>query len=305
MKPHDVIWCCSMGLLPLSLGAQQVTVTYSTAAPLQTAAYSHSLGQLQQQSVPANAVGPQFLHPMTQFAEASSTYGFIGNDSTWQMRTDVYEAAPSAAIANGEMLIEVTATSPVAARVDLLHSLTLSAGSQGPAFRIDFGDDGVVDVRETSTFANPFFVTLGPAPVRIRMAASLVQFGAGSIDLRFGIAVSPAQTQVVPLLPGCGGVPLYAGPTFEGNGVRFEWPSVPAVVLVIGVGLQPTPLPFAVASSCVLVPTPDLLVAPAPPAYGYTLPLPAALRPAMLFAQAVNVMSNCLAASNSFMVQAY
>jgi hypothetical protein len=87
--------------------------------------------------------------------------------------------------------------------------------------------------------------------------------------------------------------------------VQFYVMTTSPTVLVFGLAVQPIPLPFAIASSCLLVPRPDLLVPIVLPSTSYVLPLPPAVRPLTAFAQAIAVTPSGLAGSSSFTIQAY
>lgn len=296
----------ALPFLSTSLVAQQVSITFTTVTPLVTRAYSSTFNLLQSQSVPANQVGPQWLQTNVMGAQADSEYGIGGNGTTWHLRTECFEVAPSFAEASGEVLIHVTATSPVQASVELLHQLLLTAGSAAPAFRMDFGDDGTFEVTESSIGPVVHGALLGPTPLPIRVRASLLKVGNGTIDLALGIAVTPETAQVNSLAGGCAPASLFAYPVFAGSGVEFTVLAPGPIVLVLGLSLQPQPLPLAIASSCVLLPAPDLLVPMvAPPLPYFTLPLPAAVRPVTLFAQGVLVSAAGLGTTNSFSIVAF
>lgn len=297
-------------VLPLVLRAQDVSITFTTAAPLVARAYSSVSGQLQQQVVPGNQTGNQYLQPWNGNVTVLSEYGF-GQPSIWHVRAECYEAAPAFAQATGNVLVHVSATAPVAATIELVSGLTLTAGATGPAFSIDYGDDGLREITEAGAGTTVVSVQLGPTPIPIRLRADVDQIGNGTVDLSLGIRVLPATAAVYPLLPGCaagpiGPIGLFATPTFQGSGVQFYTMTASPAVLVFGLAVQPVPLPFPIASSCLLVPRPDLLVPVAVPTTGgYVLPLPQAVRPLTAFAQAIAVTPTGLAGSNSFTVQAY
>ncbi len=292
--------------LPASLTAQVVSVTFTTAAPLTARAYSATLGLLQQQIVPANQTGLQFLQPTAINAQALSEYGLTGNGTTWHVRAECYEVGPSFAQVMGEVLLHVSATAPVAASIDFVHELTLTAGATGPAFSIDFGDDGIFEVTESTSPTSGTGLLLDPTPFPIRLKAAVTQVGAGVVDLAFGIALAPATAQVNALAPGCAGAQLSAYPTYAGTGVEFTVLAPGPVVLVLGLGLQPQPLPLATAPSCLLLPAPDLLVPLVfPPLPYFTLPLPAAVRPVSVYAQGVLVSAAGLGTTNSFSIYAF
>jgi hypothetical protein len=65
---------------------------------------------------------------------------------SWRARAECHEAAPSFAQVTGDVLVHVSATAPVAATIELVRELTLTAGASGPAFSIDYGDDGLLEV---------------------------------------------------------------------------------------------------------------------------------------------------------------
>jgi hypothetical protein len=290
--------------------AQAVTATFVTATPVVTVAYSSALGQPPvQQVVPASTAGPQFLHSPSGNTEARSTwyeYAFATETQVaWQQRAEVQEGAPSFAVATGEILVDLVATSATPVTIQLSRMLTAGAGTVVPACSIDVGDDGIAEMTEaTSATTLVSSITLDVLPLRIRMRSHVSQIGQGSVDLSLLMRVLPNNSLVIsPVGVNCSLGLLEALPAFTGRGAQFKNPSGYPVVLVLGLDAQPLTAPLF-SAMCPLLPRPDALV-PLFAGQLFTLALPAAVRPVTLWAQGVTISSGPLLPTGGFWLSAW
>jgi len=290
--------------------AQSVTATFLTATPVVTLAYSSVLGQPPvQQTVPASTAGPRSLFSPSGSTEALSTwydYAFATETQVaWQQRAEVQEAAPSFAVATGEILVDLVATTATPVTIELVRQLTAGAGTVMPACSIDIGDDGIVEMTEaTSATLHIGSITLGVQPLRIRMRSHVSQMGLGAVDLFLMMRVFPNNSLVISAVGvNCSLGLLEALPAFSATGVQFRSPSAYPTVLVLGLDVQPLTAPLFPAT-CPLLPRPDAFF-PLLQGQTFTLALPAAVRPVTLWAQGVTVAPGPLLPTGGFWLSAW
>ncbi|HEX6812729.1 MAG TPA: hypothetical protein VF384_13970 [Planctomycetota bacterium] len=291
--------------------AQSVTATFATATPVATVAYSSVLGQPPvQQVVPASTPGPQFLSSPSGNTEARSTwfeYSFATETQVaWQQFAHVLEGGPSFAVATGQILVDLAATSATPVTIELSRVLTAGAGTVVPACSIDVGDDGAIEMTVgTTAVVSISSITLDVQPLRIRMRSHVSQTGQGMVDLELRMRVFPNNSLAIsPVGLGCAGAGLLvAVPAFAGTGVQFTSMLFDPVVLVLGIDVQPLTAPLFPAA-CPLLPRPDALV-PVFAGQPFTLALPAAVRPVTLWAQGVTVLPGQLLPTRGFWLHAW
>ncbi len=292
-------------LLACPAAAQSVSATLTTTTPVVAIASSSVLGASAQQSVPANTAGLQNLLVGSGGANAASSW-FESVFPTevqvsWLQQVGVQEPAPSFAGAGGELLFHLAAPVSTPVLVECSRLLGMTPGALAPACSIDIGDDGVVEMTGLTSASISALVVLGPQPLPIRLRSVVTQIGPGEVDLELRLRVVPQNSLVIsPVGAGCDGTTaLLAAPSFVGTGVRFQTVTQDPVVLVLGLGVQPTVLPAPFPLPCLLLPSPDLLVL-LMPGQDLTLPLPAAVRPVTLWAQGVALTAAALATTNGF-----
>jgi len=204
-----------------------------------------------------------------------------------------------------EVLIELTATAP--RPVDLTYSFGSAASSGTILFEVDMGDTGVFSPAANAVTLS---ATLSPQPYRIRIRAQShtpsvstqpIVLSAGYFNLDVTADNDLTLTKVI---QGCGGEAAF-GTVFPHNGIgirssNLALPFNAPMIAVLGLVAQPVPLPNVSMSPfpCLLYPRPDALIAYAPApvgssstSSGYSLPIPAAVRPFTFFVQAVEVGS--------------
>lgn len=219
-----------------------------------------------------------------------------------------------------EVVVELTATAP--RDVTLTYSFSSASNTGSVLFEVDMGDTGTF-----SPAANGLTLqrTLDTQPYRIRIRAQ--SFTPGSATQQFATSIGSFDLEVTPdnnlaitqAVAGCG-TEATVGPVFTstGIGIRAQNNNVPfnaPMVAVLGLQAQPAVLPNLSPSQlpCLLYPQPDALIAFAPTPIGststtsgYSLPIPAAVRPFSFFAQVVRVAGPTdLRTSDAYLINAF
>jgi hypothetical protein len=317
---HPALLLATLALTS-GLAAQTVSASFTALAPL-TAQCTIGAGT-NSNAVPAGPMSPVYNATASITGQGSMIHsqamvdGFLIPDdrqvqitaSNFLFGTGV--GFPQTASAEQDLLVQVSATSAAPVRVNVFPRLELSAGVPAPLLEIDVGNDGLVDwVGAYGTSELGSFV-LGPQPLPIRMRlVSTLPIAPNYVYLQSTAAITllvtpDNQLGVFQNVVGCTGIGSMEppAPVFDGRGVDVL--TNPAV-FVIGSGTQPvlfgpqSPLPFL--SGCLLLPTPDVLLWA--PSGHLRLPLPAALRPATLYLQAVFI-GPVFATSDGFLIYAY
>lgn len=254
---------------------------------------------------PLLASGDAILQTPSSFASFSwggSAHSTYANVSA-RARCLLSAAGGSASVVPGELLYTLTVP-PGFVYFETEITIVGTAGAPIPHVRIDLGADGVVDLTEASS---PGPQTIGlPVPsgtfaIRISVDAALV--GAGVVDASARVTARPGSgVSSSMILYGCGADPFGVWPTWNG-GIEYGGasPSPFPRVAVLGLQVQPLLLQALTSPPCLLLPSPDVLVllstwAP------QSLAIPAAVRPIMIVAQAVEVDPLGLLTSNAFQV---
>lgn len=288
---------------PLVVSAQNAGTTSTQTLP---AGPLPALGQLVASATAAQA------HTGWQVQATPVALSF----DLWQMAAVAPQATPPASASAGphEYLLHLSSASAMNMLVSGHQWFDLLPGSPFPLVQVDVFDDGTIEFVLTSTQTGPDWgiavVPVGPQPVPIRVRAAnqggLTGVG-GSTHLH--LSVTPNNLlDITTVASSCATNFLQCHPSFVGTGVDF-WVggagSGPPVVLVLGLGLQPTVLPAHLGVPCLLVPSPDVLVlATSANALPFTLPLPPPVRPVTVYAQVVMVASQLLV-TDAFRVSAY
>lgn len=224
-----------------------------------------------------------------------------------QLATTAGAGPVGASMSTGVFVLQISNPTPVAARLDVSRSLVGLSGAA--SLLVDVGNDGTVELTESSPSPTVgLTVMLGPTPLSVRLQSQLTLNGAGAVDCRLQLLVTPTAGIAVSLVAlGCHPFQQQQlAPTFAGN-LRIRtldllpWPA-PQVV-VFGLGLQPILLPSSTLLPCLLLPSPDLVLF-LPPAQALDLPIPAAVRPVLLWTQGVVLDPTGLQTTNGSYVTA-
>lgn len=315
---HPALLLATLALTS-AVAAQTVSASFTALAPL-TAQCAISAGT-NTSAVPAGPMSPVYnatasLTGQSGTQSQAMVDGFlIPSDRQVQITTTNFLFGtgigfPQTASADQDLLVQLSATSAAPVRVNVFPRLELSAGVPAPLLEIDVGNDGLVDWFGSYGTSDLGSFVLGPQPLPIRMRlVSTLPIAPASFYLHstagLTLLVTPDnQLGVVQNVVGCAGLGSMEppAPVFDGRGVDVL--TGPAV-FVVGFGTQPvlfgpqSPLPFF--SGCLLLPSPDVLLWE--PSGHLRLPLPAALRPATLYLQAVFV-GPVFATSDGFVIYA-
>lgn len=286
-------------LVTAALAAQ--TVTFSNLGPVNVQVTLN--GQTQVSNLPAGPLpntGACTAWRSTSFAEFAIA-GVEWSLSTpahgvyfdFSQRADLASVNPvSASVGPGDFLLQVSNPISMAVRLRLIRSATPPAGAATRILQVDIGNDGTIDFSESSpstTLTLP--LTVGPAPLLVRIHNQLSLPGPGSMGMSMQVIVEPtAGITATPLVAGCDlGHDQVLLPTF-GGGLRVQTTGPllfsNLAVTVFGFTAQPFLLSTPMPTSCLLLPSPDVLLF-VPFGQVLVVPLPPSVRPATFWTQAV------------------
>ncbi|MFT7537083.1 MAG: hypothetical protein ACI85K_003039 [Hyphomicrobiaceae bacterium] len=207
-----------------------------------------------------------------------------------------------------EFLIEFQAQTPRAAIFRASRLSALSGGAPAATIAIDVDNDGTIEIANLSTLTPATFaVIVGPQPLQVRVIVNATLGAAAYVYEESFFAIIPDNnlqiTQVVsscaPFVPPPPAVVL---PSFLHTGIDLVQPFSLGVIVL---GLAPQPNLLSVFSQsglpCVLMPRADVTL------YVSTmdLPIPLAVRPITVYAQAVGLVAGELVASDAYSVMAH
>lgn len=216
-----------------------------------------------------------------------------------------------------EVLFELTAPEPRAVTIDLQVLGPLYAISGTPLLEADVHDDGVVDVSFTAPNSS-VSLNVGPQPTPIVMR-SLISITAMPLipqpwEYNFQLSMrihADNDTDIAIAHLACQ-TPyhgtFFCEEAFEHSGIVFRSPQPQwsPHALILGLSQQPMTLPppaLIPVPACVVHPSRDLVFVTA--ANASHLPLPAAVRPINLFAQAVFMLPGQAVTSHCFQISAH
>ncbi|HEX5051320.1 MAG TPA: hypothetical protein VFZ65_06080 [Planctomycetota bacterium] len=217
-------------------------------------------------------------------------------------------SGPTSAISDtGDLRLEFAAAGATPAQFSCQITVLADAGNPTPLVEVDVGADGVIDFTQ-NTFPGgivPAAFGVTPTPVIVRVRSSLTTPGLTRVYVTLD-AVPSNNLVIDQVIGGCATRNLLVEPTFTGQGVAIFAGGVPfhPTVIVLGLNTSLLQLPAIGGLPCLLLPSPDLLVARL--TYEpYELPIPAAARPISFWAQGVAVQPNALVTTPGYRVQAF
>ncbi|MFY9344802.1 MAG: hypothetical protein WAT39_20080 [Planctomycetota bacterium] len=205
-----------------------------------------------------------------------------------------------------QLLVRFAATAPTTVAISILQQSEITGGTPAPTAALDLGNDGSIDWPFVPWYGVGLpTVPLGPQPFDIRVLLDTAIPAPGQSATYLQLEARPVNSlAVTPTVASCPfpNVELTWAPTFADRGIDLQPPSLLSALVI---GFQPQPALFpTLGTTCVLWPAPDVVLA----LFGAPLhvPLPAAVRPATLQAQAVLVTTiGNLLLTNGLHVQAY
>jgi hypothetical protein len=310
MAPSRMRSFAAAVLLVAAIPAQQPMLSATAVGPLTCTVTTPTATSTQ--SHPAGPMGP--IGTVGAGLGASTLNG----DLTWQWGNDLSQLvffarqqsliappAPAGSTFTGDHDIRLGIAGPAGGVVEIEVTLTVTGtpGAPLPGVQVDLGDDGTTEFTQASSapLRQLFAIGTSPQPIRVRMQT--LQSVAGALTVDLWVIVRPAYTDVMPAIGSCvlGSERLSVVPTFEGIAVSSPIASAfQPVALVFGLGLQPIVVPSTVGIPCVLLPSVDFvtLVFDQP----YSLPIPAAARPALVWTQGVEFAAGTLATTDGYRI---
>lgn len=212
--------------------------------------------------------------------------------------------------ASSEFVVSFTATSSAPAYLEIHATSGLTIGAPQPQVAVDINNDGFVDYPSIANGPVVYVLPaqpLGAAPVVVRVIISSQVAGPGYSSTVVEVAARPdnAVSVVQNALPCGGGQMLPPLPVFANRGVDLTlWPAlgVPAV-FVLGVNQLPLLLPPYQGLTCLLIPSPDIVLWQ--PNNALHVPLPVAVRPLTFYVQGVAVTPSALAVTEGYTIAAF
>lgn len=190
-----------------------------------------------------------------------------------------------------EVVVEFAASVATPIRLEAERLTQMPASAPWPLIAIDIGNDGSIEVPNLQA-GGPFTLfatTVGTQPLPVRVVFSSQLLGTGNSFSTVTITARPDNdVYSVRNVLGCGMSFLFVEPTFVDRGIQLV---SDAHFYVFGFSmqpllLQPAPYPGSIPWSCLLMPTPDVVLFSTP---GLQIPLPAAVRPVQFHVQGLFV----------------
>jgi len=175
------------------------------------------------------------------------------------------EALPGQVIGGVEihdLVFSLVAPAPRAVDLQAVIERSLPTGTSAAVLEVDVYDDGAIEW-DGATTAGTVNVLIGPQPVPVRVRGGVtMQTNGGELDLEMSLRLevrADNDVQVTAVDAGCQ-PRLWCEPAFDHEGVRLRVPYGQLALAVFGLGAQPVTLPPVGATSCLLLPTPELAV---------------------------------------------
>jgi hypothetical protein len=299
------------------LAAQTVSSSISALTPLAVTATSG--GTTTQSSLPAGPLPTAGSVDTSPAPGVSATLAWMTGPSLAQFRSIIdgsSSVSASGSVGPSEFLIEFQATSLAPVELVFVRESLVTPGMPWPDVGVDIGNDGTIDLPNLTSQGQLYVPTFGLQPLFVRVIIESQLPGAGLSNTSIMVSLSPDNNlSVTTEAIGCASPGWQVGPllhiyhSFVGQGIRilsFANSSSEPVIVVLGLGSMPVLFPSMPWSgpACLLMPTPDLLLA-VPVALELEIPLPAAVRPVTLHAQAVVVSPFGLQTSDAYRIQAF
>lgn len=296
--PTVFLFAAAIASQPL---AAQVSVSLTALSPVVVTA---SDGVVTNQNTQPAGPLPQGLFSLDSTV-AGGTITSFASETDVDSRSALCIAGIGCHVANGasngasnvvELLATFTAATNTLVRFRVDFDGAIPAGATAPQALVDVGNDGTIDYANgvQLQFFGPQM--LGPQPLQFRLVldGALLQQGFLANDIR--ITVEPENDmQITTAAVGCLGIGIDVAPSFLNRGisVRRNVGSSSPRVYVFGLQTQPFLLPTVSVLPCLVLPRPDVVVVI--PSFGdFALALPAAVRPATLWVQPVELQGGAL-----------
>lgn len=302
-------------LLTSSLAAQSVSMQIEALTPLTLTEVVG--GTATTSTVPAGALGP--------FGSASSgtstrTYAALSwwsSASATETRISLAHnltaaVGDTASAGPHELLVTITPNNPSALVLADLAISRFSGGSPGApeaSIAFDLNNDGTFESTNLLGFYMPLPINGAPVVMRIVFYGSALPGTSSGNSLYFDVRPRNALTildAAVPCVLSYPPLELYAQPVFANYGISLSTSTITdPVVLLLGLSPQPFLLPTPAPVPCLVVPSPDVaLLSLSGNSVGIQVDIPFTVRPATLYAQAVQLSPIGLVTSRAVRVGA-
>ena len=286
---------CLAALLPgLPLLGQSVAVTAATPIT----AFTQIGGTLSTNTQPAGPLPASGQTSISWLPLAAAGLSHAADFSATRFSFDAQafcSVGSGAGLAAGlqapvELLLSLTSPTPVQMRLDFVQRLFGPAGMPMPLLEVDVGDDGSIEFSAASSSPPSLqliTVSAVPVPIRVRLGLQLAFAGDGEVSV--AIVGRPANTDVLPVFPGCSSEVVVYEPRFDGGlDYAIVTQSFGPAVMVFGLAPQPLLLGSQFSLPCLLLPSPDAVLL-LPPQSTQTLVIPPSVRPLQFWGQLVEV----------------
>lgn len=284
----------ALALAPV-LDAQQVAVSLSSPGPLTMSSVGGGAMTNWQQPGGSLPNFGYFAPPLAGDANGTLSWSLQASNTIGAFHLQQQITVPegsAGSVGENEFLFEVTASSTVAARLELQSLALASAGLATPTITVDVGDDGTIDFTQADVFAG-IDLTLDANPLALRIRMENVVASEGDSSAQLFASVTPRNDVTIqPAAIGCTGASpdMFCDPSFVATGVEFvRQPTftLPAVV-VLGLSVQPMLLPVSTPlEPCLLLPQPDAVITLL--GNSHTVSIPSSVRPVTFWGQGVAV----------------
>ena len=296
------------------LSAQGVTINATAATSIDAWTWAYVGGQLNYNH-PAGPMAASGVvgQPLGWFSMASVTWETESTSAaerfTLQTFVQGQGSLGSAAIQAFSIVLDVSSPTTRAVELDLERVFSTWGLPLPPTVAIDIGNDGTVEYADLpAALTTVQGLTVGPTPLQIAISVSGTTYGgSGGSTTVMAFTIRPdndlaIHKEVDTCLPGVAGLEPPV-PVFADDGVDLHFSPG---LLVASTQSTPTvwgpnsPLPFA--TSCLLVPQPDILIW-LPSGYSH-IALPPAVRPVQFHVQVVFISPAGIVASDGYEITA-
>jgi len=222
-------------------------------------------------------------------------------------------AGDFAAAGPHEFLVTITPTTPGGLVLGDLNISRLNAGTPGApeaGVALDLNNDGTFETTNLLGFYMPLPTNGTPLVLRLVFDGTATGGTVSSNGIYFDIRPTNGLTildAAVPCAPAYPLLELYAQPVFTNYGISFATsPINDPVVMLLGLHAQPVLLPTPAPVPCFVIPSPDLALfsLTGSPIWSQ-IDIPLSVRPASLYAQAIQLAPIGLVASRAVRVIAH
>lgn len=287
-------------LLVAPLFAQSVSVQLEALTPLTLTEVAGGITTTN--SVPVGVLGPYGSAASGTNTNTRAELSWWLTDTPTAKRVNIVHtltaaAGDFAAAGPHEFLVTVTPNTPGVLVLGDLNISRLNNGTPGApeaGVALDLNNDGTFETTNLLGFYIPLPTNGTPLVLRLVFSGTATSGTISSNGIYFDVRPTNALTildAAVPCAPSYPQLALHAQPVFANYGISIATsPINDPVVLLLGLNAQPVLLPTPAPVPCLVIPSPDVaLFSLNGSTVGAQIDLPLAVRPASLYAQAVQL----------------